>query len=148
MRTARFSYPLGVSLHRPPGQTPWTETAGQRPPSTETLPEQRPTVRNTEPGVETPRKNMGPGSQTGSDSVHRALCMMTHASENITLPQTSFAGSKIMKAYLFTSQTYNCYRIEPEPPQREQTQSPSCPLWMLAALSQCLERVHTSLLSD
>ena len=35
---------------------------------------------------------------------------------------------KIMKAYFFTPQTYNCYRIEPEPPQREQTQSLSCPL--------------------
>ena len=43
------------------------------------------------------RKNMGPGSQTGSDIIQRPpppMNRMTHASKNITLPQTSFAGGK------------------------------------------------------
>ena len=41
--------------------------------------------------------NIGPGSQTGSDIIQRPpppVNKMTHASENITLLQTSFAGGK------------------------------------------------------
>ena len=46
------------------------------------------------PGIETLGRNVGPGSQTGSDIIQRPPPMnrMTHASENITLPRTSFAG--------------------------------------------------------
>ena len=40
------------------------------------------------PGQRPVRRNMGPGSQAGSDITER----WTDTCENITLPQTSFAG--------------------------------------------------------
>ena len=44
----------------------------------------------------TPRRSMGPGSQTGSDIIETPSSLwtewLTHTCENITLPQTSFAG--------------------------------------------------------
>ena len=88
--------PVGLPNWDPPGQRPpsWTETPlldrdpppGQRPPSwTETLPRQRP------PGQRPPQV-MWPVVHAGTETppVNR----MTHACENITLPQTSFAGGK------------------------------------------------------
>ena len=47
-----------------------------------------------------PRKEMGPGSQTGSDIIQSPppVDRMTDASESITLPQTSFAGGKIVSS--------------------------------------------------
>ena len=55
---------------------------GERPPWTET------------PRTETPRRNMGPRSQIGSDIIQRPPPPrgQTNASENNTLPQTSFEG--------------------------------------------------------
>ena len=46
------------------------------------------------PGTDTPRRNMGPGSQIGSDIMQRPPPdrMTDTRPENITLPQTSFAG--------------------------------------------------------
>ena len=56
------------SIYRDPS----TETPGQRPPS--------------------PRRNMGPGSQTGSDIIQTPSYGQTNTCKNITLSQTSFAG--------------------------------------------------------
>ena len=84
MRTARFcdSGEGGVFLQRPP----WTEIP--------LWPETHPFDSDL-PGIETPRRNMGPGNQW-SDIIQRPPWTewLTHASENITLPQTSFAGGK------------------------------------------------------
>ena len=49
-----------------------------------------PHCRQTTP----PRRNMGAGSQTGSDIIHILPCGQTNTCENITLSQTSFAGGK------------------------------------------------------
>ena len=45
---------------------------------------------------------MGPVSRTGSDIIQRPHPRMTHASKNITLPQTSFAGGNNCKFILWT----------------------------------------------
>ena len=105
MCTACWFTVEGVSLQRPPGQrpprlrppgqrpkwttTPWTETQMDKAPQTET-PRQRPQKRP----LETPRRNMWPGSQTGSDIIQRHPCGQTDTCENITSPKTSFASDK------------------------------------------------------
>ena len=81
MRAARFS-DLGVSQQRPPPdrypspihRPPWKENG----------------TRHREP----PRRNMGPGSHTGSDIIQKPLPLdrMTDTCKNINLPQTWFAG--------------------------------------------------------
>ena len=58
---------------------------------------QRPTRRNIGPETEIPRRNMGPGNQTGSDIMQRPLRLVdriTDMCKNITLPKTSSDGSK------------------------------------------------------
>ena len=105
---------------RPPGQRPcprqtfpWTKTLlldkdyppGQRLHSwTET-----PLLDRDPPGQRSPRRNMGPVTKTGPGSQtdrkwHQRLPppvnRMTHASENITLPQTSFAGGKNFPSHI------------------------------------------------
>ena len=59
----------------------------QRPPWTENPPGQRPLQGTWHP----PQGYMGPGSQKGM-TTYRPMNRMTHTSENIALPQTSFAG--------------------------------------------------------
>ena len=86
--------PEGVSLDRDPWtETPLTETPG----------------RNMGPETETPRRNMGPGNQTGRDIIQRPLLLLgqTNDSENITLPQTSFAGGNNKQYLLSLRCTYN-----------------------------------------
>ena len=60
---------------------PWTEI-----PRTKTPPGQG-TPKNSGPGQETPRRSMGPGSQTGCDIIQRPQWTewLTHTCENITL---------------------------------------------------------------
>ena len=98
MRTARFFWfrgrgsLYGPPAQRPPGQRPpsWEDSPGQRPP-----PGKTPLDRDPLPGQRPPRRNMGPENQTGSDIIQRLHLWaewLTDTSENITLPQTSFAG--------------------------------------------------------
>ena len=82
-RPPQTEFPLA---REPPGQrSPWTETTLQtETPGTETLCTKIPTPRQRPR-----RRNIGPGSQTGSDIIQRPpWYRMTHASENIILPQT------------------------------------------------------------
>ena len=95
---------------------PWTDSldrdhTGKRPPPQadfpwiETSPGQIHPTRNMGPETETPRRNMGLGSQTRSDIIQTPpVNRMTHASENITLPQTSFTGGKNKKKKAFSMQ--------------------------------------------
>ena len=82
MCTACFS-DSGVSLQRPfLDRDPWTETLRKEH-----------GTRDRDPL----RRNMGPGSQTGSDIIQRppsVVDRMTDTSENITLLQTSCVGGK------------------------------------------------------
>ena len=83
----------GVSiplLHRDPH--------GQRPPWTET-PQKEHGTRVRDP----PRRNMRTDSQTGSDIIQRPPRGWKNTCENITLPQTSFAGGKYQKEH------WNCW---------------------------------------
>ena len=86
MCTARFSDSWGGE------GSPYIGPPRQRPPG-QRLPRHREEhgTRDRDPS----RRNMGRGSQTGSDIIQRTPSPMdriTDASENITLPQTSFAG--------------------------------------------------------
>ena len=91
----------GLLTERPPLRqrplwtetTPWTETPGQWPPSGQRPPNRYPPWTETGQRL-SPRRHMRPGSQTGSDIIQRPPCGMTDTCENITLPQTSFAGGK------------------------------------------------------
>ena len=122
MRTDRFSdsgggpYRESTWTKHPPGRDPpWTETPRQRPPGQRhPSPGQRPPLprRNLGPGSETPRRNMGPGSQTGSDIIQRPEPpnRLTDASDNITLPQTSFAGGKKKRTVIYIY-IFICFNI-------------------------------------
>ena len=101
MHTAHFLTPWGewVSLQRTPQDIP----PGQRLPLTETPSQQRPLWTETpnegtcDQGQRPPRRNMGSGSQTGSDIIQTPpppMDRMTDTCKNITLPQSSFAGGK------------------------------------------------------
>ena len=46
-----------------------------------------------------PRRNMGTDSQTGSDIIQRPPRGWKNTCENITFPQTSFAGGKYQKKH-------------------------------------------------
>ena len=117
-----------------PGQRPpWTETPQTENPWTETHLDRDPTpldrdltpldrdltpldrdpqTRDPHPWTETPRqrpprRNMGPGSQTGSD-IQRPppspVDRMIDMCKSITLPQTSFAGGNKITFYLHVKQ--------------------------------------------
>ena len=97
MRTARSSSWGGVSLtETPPDRDPpWTETpALDRVPSGERPPGKEHETRNRDP----PKRNMGPGSQTGGDSIQRPPCEQTNTCKNSTLPQTSFASCNNLRS--------------------------------------------------
>ena len=87
----------GGGLPDRPSQTdspsPQAESpTGQRPPWTDTPPPERTWDQADTP---LPRRNMGPGSQTGRDIIQRLPPphhgQNPHACENIPLPQTSLA---------------------------------------------------------
>ena len=101
MRTIHSSTTEGVStgeVNRDlPDRDPLDrDLPGQRPPHKDPPGQRPPTWRNMGPGTDTPRRNMGPGCQTGSDIIRRPPPppdrMTDTRPENITLPQTSFAG--------------------------------------------------------
>ena len=80
MRAARFS-DLGGLATETPGQIPcpWKETTLEG---------------KWDQGQRAPRRNMGPGSHTGSDIIQKPLPVdrMTDTCKNINLPQIWFAG--------------------------------------------------------
>ena len=115
MRTTRFSDSRG-SLCRtprqgPPEQRPQTETTQTKTPWIVTHMDsdplgQRPPRWHRDP----PRRNMGPGSQTGSDITRspppRWTEWLTHTSE---LAQTSFMGANYM--FFLVWQDWKCFMI-------------------------------------
>ena len=116
MRTAR-SLPYGLSLTEThPGQRPPLDRdpPGQRPPyqdrpptKTDPLPRQTPPPRNMGPATETPWKEheTRQPDMKWHHTENPSTCEQNdwHACENITLPQTSFAGGKNVVEKIFTS---------------------------------------------
>ena len=82
-------------------ETPWTETAQTETPL-DRSPLEEHWIRDRDP----PGRDMGPGSQTGSDIIQRLPPPrgLTTAFKNIALPQTSFSGGNKLKYEIRTEQ--------------------------------------------
>ena len=82
----------------PPTETPLDRAPlpGQKAPLDRPLLDRGPRKEHGTRDRDPPRRNMRPGSQTGSDVIQRLPCGQTNTCENITLPQTWFAGGNNM----------------------------------------------------